>query len=314
MKKILFWYSILGLNQWVFGQSSTIDNPRPKFFSISYQSIPSINSTPNYAETTPGNYESNRLVDARLALPLWLGERSKIFTQLKYKNEVLNLGESSNFNDHDIHFKNAGISFLWKYELNNRDHLISYFSTSIKSDRLVFNNLKKHLDYSNSILWERSLNEDSKYGFGVIWANTWGRFRVAPVFSFEHRFKNNFLIDLKLPKEASVIKLLNNGCYSYINLSLNGATYFIHENLYDTYQDVEYRRAAIDFTLGVDHEIHDWLWVGFNAGYSVPFRSFLLNSGDRSRNYIYDFSLNNDPVFSISLFAVPPSSLYNKLK
>ena len=76
---------------------------------------------------------------------------------------------------------------------------------------------------------------------------------------------------------------------------------------------LEYRRRQVDFKLGFEYEVHDWLWVGANVGYTMPFNSVIVNQGDRTRDYVHNFGNTNALLTNVSVFLVPPRKLFNKM-
>jgi len=294
-------------------QPVRLADPRPKFFELNFQSLPAIRSLPSNSDYPVEYYDDNRLIETQLSFPVWLGDNLKVFSQIKYKNEVLNLGGLDDDNQQSIYFKNAGISLLAKWQLNEKDAFITHFSTSLKSDRFGLSYFSEYFDISNSYALERKINNDYSFGIGFIWSNSWGRVRYSPIFIYTRRLPGNYLLDLKLPKSARVYKLFTDGFYLYTEIEGNAAAYNIHKSIFQR-TNLEYRRASIDLKIGMEKEIHDFLWCSFEAGYGMPFRSFLIKSGDRSRERLHNFNTLPNPFVKFSVFAVPPKSLFNKIK
>lgn len=120
---------------------------------------------------------------------------------------------------------------------------------------------------------------------------------------------------MKLPKELMVRRILkSDNFYLLGSIEATGASYFLSDDIYPGANDIEYRRTAIEFKLGIEKEIHDWLWFGVDAGITQPLRSSLVNAGDPSRNSFHDFGHQFTPFVNVSLFAVPPRKLFNKMK
>ena len=313
LKLFISVFLLILLTLFANAQAVRFADPRPKFFEFNFQSLPAIKTLPANSEYPVEYYDDNRLIETQLSFPVWLGDKFKVFSQIKYKNEVLNLGGLDDDNQQSIYFKNAGISLLAKWQLNERDALISHFSTSLKSDRFRWSYFREYYDISNSFAWERRVSKDYSYGAGFIWSNSWGRVRYSPIFIYNRRLPGNYLLDLKLPKSARIYKLLNDGFYLYTEIEGNAAAYNIQKTIFDR-NNLEYRRASVDLKMGMEKEIHDFLWCSFEAGYGIPFRSFLVNSGDRTRDRLHDFNTPPNPFVKFSIFAVPPKSLFNKIK
>ena len=62
----------------------------------------------------------------------------------------------------------------------------------------------------------------------------------------------------------------------------------------------------------VEREIHDWLWVGMEAGYRRNLDFSMTLSPERGGPSIADNQLNDAFVFNFSVFVVPPRKFYKK--
>lgn len=294
------------------GQEKVFETPRPKFLRLTYQTLPAINALPPGEASIAANnhFEENRIIDFQISAPLILKNDFKLITQLKYKNEVLNLGGVSEDLQRTLFLKNAGLVIIAKQHLSDDQFLVGYFSGSYKSNK--FYNFASILDYNASLGWGKTIDKNTELGLGIIAANTFGRFRISPVLSYEKRFSHNLLLDLKLPKRAKLTKLMSNSLYFYGEIEGSSGRYALNDQVFTGLEDLEFRRTNIDFKLGIEKEVYDWLWMEVNGGYTHPWISRLVNRGGRTRNYIHDFDQNGTAFVSFSLFMVPPRSLFNK--
>jgi hypothetical protein len=120
---------------------------------------------------------------------------------------------------------------------------------------------------------------------------------------------------MKLPKEIQFRRILKeDNFYLLAGAEVNGAAYFISENIYNGLENIEYRRAAVDLRIGLEKEIYDFLWIGADVGITQPIYSALVESGKPTRNRLFDFDHSFTPYGSISIYLVPPKSWMSKLK
>ena len=92
---------------------------RPTFFEMSVRTLPAINHYPVATNIADGRFKSNRLYTIKLNMPVILSQKLDIISQLRYKNEELNLGGFSEVNEKEIHFDNLGMSIMFKYKFDN---------------------------------------------------------------------------------------------------------------------------------------------------------------------------------------------------
>lgn len=280
---------------------------------LNYRTLPAISTYPSENNPEDVEFEGNRLLEAKVNIPVILKERLKVITQLKYKNEVLNLGENEYYERY-IKLRNTGISvaYQWYYKENN--FIAGHISSSLKSDDYDFNNFSSMLDYNSSILIGKS-KDDMTMAFGFLAGNRLGRFNIYPLFIYENQLSPNLQISMKLPKEITLSRaLLHDNFYLTGSVKGHGAAYFLNSNSLEGFDAIEYRRRAIDLQFGLEKEIRDWMWFGVYTGVTTPLNSILVNPGDASRHKVHDFNQKFTPFVNFSLFVVPPRSLYMKLK
>ncbi len=285
---------------------------RPKFIEINYRTLPSINAYPTEFQTGNEDFEANRLIEAKLNVPLVLKDRFKLITQLKYKNESLNLGEN-NFYDKKVKLNNSGITLAYQWFYNGNHFIGGHASGSLKADEYSFSYYSSILDYSGSFFIGKKTGEKSM-AMGVIMGNSLGRFRIAPLLIYENELSNNWHLNINLPKQVTVTKaLIPDNLYLKGSMEAIGASYLLKNSL-DGFENIEFRRSAIDLKVGLEKEIKDWMWIGLDAGISQPLYSVFVHPGDAARRRVHDFHHHFTPFINLSVFAVPPRALYSKLK
>ena len=285
---------------------------RPTFLQFSVRTLPAINNYPNGDKQQNSDYRNNKSYNIKLNFPILSSNKFDIIGQLRYKNEQLHLGTEINSKEKEIHFDNMGFSFLMKYKLNTSYYIAGHASGFLKADKVNFENYASILDYSGSILVGKNF-DNGEFGLGALIGNSLGRFRIYPIVLLDYQFSDTWKIEMKLPKEIQIRKIIKpDNFYLVGGMEINGSSYFISEDIYHGEENLEYRRAAIDFRLGLEKEIYDFLWFGVDFGVSQPIYSALIQSGEPTRNKLFDFNHSFAPYGSISIFIVPPRALFNK--
>jgi len=288
---------------------------RPTFLKVSYRTLPAV-SNYSYGEFQDVAFERNYLIDAELTLPVVFTKRLKLLAHLRHKNERLNLGEIEGVYDKSLNLKNSGVLFLYKLKLNEELFLAGHFGGALKTDQYQFQRFTSILDFNSSIVVGKENDlRNKRIAFGVILGNSLGRFQIAPLFIYDKQFNRDWMLEMKLPKEVIVRRIVKSDNFYLIGaVEATGAAYFLSSDVYPGDMDIEYRRTAIEFRLGLEKEIHDWLWFGVDAGITQPIRSSLVTAGDASRNSFHDFGHQFTPFVNLSIFAVPPRKLIDRLK
>ncbi len=283
---------------------------RPKFFEISYRTLPSINAYPAEYLSGDEEFESNRLLEMKLSIPFVMKDNFRLIGQLRYKNEILNLGEND-FYERKIKLNNAGFTLAYQWFYQDSKYIAGHASGSFKSDEYKFERMSSILDYNSSFVWGMK-NGEKNFGIGVLLGNSFGRFRIAPLLIYENQLSEKWHLKMKLPKELTLTHaIIPDNFYLKGTIEGNAAAYFLN-NPIDEFSNIEYRRSAVDLKLGLEKEIKDFIWVGMDVGITQPINSVLVEPGKASRFNVHDFNHQFTPFVNFSLFAVPPRSLYKK--
>ena len=287
---------------------------RPTFLHFSVRSLPAINNYHKGDRKINSDFEINKSYKIKLNVPVYMGERLNVFGQLRYHNEQLHLGEDVLENEKEIHFDNAGMSIMLRYNLNNSYFLGGHVGGFFKSDNLSVAQYSSILDYSGSILLGKETGRGT-IGIGAILGNSLGRFRLYPMFLMDYSLNDSWKLEMKLPKEIQFRKMLKPDNFYFVGgAEVNAASYFISETIFSGVENIEYRRAAVDLRIGIEKEIYDFLWFGIDIGFTQPVFSALVESGQPTRNKIFDFDQSFTPYGSMSIFIVPPRSLFRKIR
>lgn len=287
---------------------------RPTFLHFSVRTLPAINDFPQEKQQPNTDYNINKSYNIKLNLPLVYSDRLNIIGQVRYKNEQLHFGYDMANEEKEIHFDNVGVSFLFKYKFKNEYYIGGHAGGFFKADELAFERYASILDFNSSIVIGKDLPLGT-IGFGGLVGNSQSRLTMYPLFLFEYQLSNSWKVEMKLPKEIQFRKIIKpDNFYLIGGAEVNAANYFISEGIFDNNQNLEYRRAAVDFRIGLEKEIYDFLWFGLDVGATQPIYSALVQSGEPTRNKVFDFGHSFTPYASFSVFLVPPKSMMRKFK
>lgn len=287
---------------------------RPRFFEIGFRTLPAVQSYPYTERRDVQEFGSNKLINAQLSLPVVYKPGIKLLAQLRYKREWLNLGKIEGVYDRDLSLQNTGLNLLYKIRLNEGLFLAGHLGGSLKADSYQYQFYGSIFDFNSSVIVAREIDgRGQRMGFGVVFGNSLGRFNILPLIVYDKMLSPRWTLEMRLPKEIFFRRILKpDSFYLLFGAEANGAAYYLSEKVYPELDGVEFRRTAIEFNVGLEKEIHDWLWIGCQAGFTQPLRSALVLPGRPSRYAVHNFQHHFTPYASVSLFAVPPRKLMKR--
>ncbi len=314
-KSILFFFFIIG--QYVCRAQNDVGY-RPKIAEFSIENLIDYKTTSSSEILGMENaeIENDLVLKLKLGAPIKLKGRTKLALQFKYYRQHFDINDTnyeignksiSLFNRLDNStFLNAGLRFLYTYDLTKIHKLTFVAGSEIKSDQLKINNQSTLYFLSGN--YTKQLSNSKKIGFGIYLARSLAVNSIYPLFIYESKISNNLTLDLLLPKSASLRYKLNEKSYLIAKASINGFRY----NLSKDNVNFTLRKSDVRFTLTYEREIHDWLWFGLEAGYNKNLRYVLTHSGERSRNAFANLASNDATFLKFSFFIVPPKKFFNK--
>ena len=292
--------------------SLKICNVRPTFFEFSVRSLPAINHYPVNNSNHVSDYGTNRLFNVKLNLPIILSRKLNVIGQFRYKNERLNLGEDLGMEEKNVHFDNVGMSILLKYDINERYFIAGHMGSFFKADNVTFERYGSILDFNSSVLLGKNVSNGT-IGIGGVFGNSMGRLRIYPLILTDLQLSNRWKLEMKLPKEIQVRRIIKeDNFYLTAGAEVNAASYFISQDIFEGIENLEYRRAAVDLRIGLEKEIYDFLWMSFETGLTQPIYSALVQTGRPTTDKLFDFGHSFSPYGSLSVYIVPPRSLFNR--
>lgn len=257
--------------------------------------------------------ELDRKIKLRLGIPIVMKEKTLFGVQLKYDNHDFVLDMSNNnFNElyrhiKGTHFKSYGGRLLLQHQFDENKNFTVLTGTEIKSDKNTWDwNTNKTYLGANYLIEK---DEGTTYGAGFIVSYALKAFSIYPLLFVEKKLTPQWTLDLALPKSIIMRYRVHEGFYASFKTEVNGWRYAVHnEELSE--QPLTLRKADLNIGINLEHEIHDWLWLGADGGLAINMRNYLARPGDRSGDAIYQLKSSNAPYLRFGLFIVPPKKLY----
>lgn len=260
--------------------------------------------------------ELDQKIKARLGIPIVMKQGTLIGLQLKYDNHDFII-EHHDPRQYELfnyikeeRFRSVGARFLISKDLDEKRNLTILAGTEIKSDKLVFNGntTKSFINFNYKV----QKNDHVSIGGGIALAYTLGNPQIYPIFYYENNFAKRWTLDLALPKSVVLRRQLSPKCYLSFKTEVVGWRYAVHNH--ELSQNVDealtLRKSDLNMGFNFEHEIHDWLWLGVDAGYSHNLRSFLARPGDNRRDALIEMNATGAPYTMFSVFIVPPKKIY----
>lgn len=260
--------------------------------------------------------ELDQKIKARLGIPIVMKDKTLIGLQLKYDNHDFII-EQEGPREYELfnyikeeRFRSVGARFLISKELSNNRDITILVGSEIKSDKMVFN--KNTTKTFVNVNYKIRKNERVSIGGGLALAYTLGNPQIYPIFYYENNFAKNWTLDLALPKSIVLRRQLSPKCYLSFKAEVKGWRYAVHnhELSQETGESLTLRKSDLNVGLNFEHEIHDWLWLGVDTGYSHNLRSFLARPGDGYSDALIDLNATGAPYTMFSVFIVPPKKIY----
>jgi len=308
-----------------------IGMPRPTGISIDYERVMDYRiyskSNVDYLQNGDGEINYNRRIKAKFKVPVINRDKFKLAYGFSYSHEEFRFDDIEEINYslykslEDKSLKSLGSSFNLLFPKKNKTFWAVQVNLTLNGDYYLDDaNLFNFLKVSAGPMWGRKPNESLMYGFGFAYSYTFGDPSITPIVAYYKTFSPKWGIEAMLPLEAKVRYKANKGTYLYAGAEARGASYNVRLNdpaLVDK-NTLELRHSEIKFFLSLNKEIHDFLWVSFDAGYRYNL-NFNLAESNRNRkptnflkhDYIVESQLDDAFFFNASLNIKPPRKWYN---
>jgi len=270
-------------------------------------------STSELIGTNNVEIERETKIKARLGIPMILKDNVLFGLQLKYDNHSF----INDFNDNiplefyqqirATRFRSLGGRFCLNFDIDERREFSAILGGEVRADEIIINsNTTKFYLSAN---YKIQKNENVKLGGGLALGYTLGNPQIYPLFFYENQLSRKWTLDLALPKRAALRLRSSDKSFITFKTELKGWRYAItNSTIFD--ETVIFRRADVRFGANFEHEIHDWLWFGVDAGYSKNIRHFISRPGDSRRDAVATLNTSDSPYLNLSIFIVPPKKIY----
>lgn len=291
---------------------------RPRIAEFTVANLYEYNTVSNSEQygTSATEIERDHKIKARLGIPIVMKPNLLVGIQLKYDRQQFLLDFEDNI-PYDLYryiqdsrLTSLGGRFMIQKKFDNSE-LSVLAGTELKSDDLSYNkNTTKHFLNVNYKIRKR---EDLTIGGGLAVAYTLGIPQIYPLFYYEKAFNPRWTMDLALPKAAIVRFKATNKCFVSFKTEVKGWRYAVHDAVVSEEAVLTLRKSDLRVGLNIEHELHDWLWLGIDGGWSKNLRHFLAKPGDRRRDALINLNSSDSPYMNLSIFIVPPKKIYNKM-
>jgi hypothetical protein len=257
----------------------------------------------------------NKRWQAKIRFPLLLKPGIKIAMGLEYFKEEYHFEGYPN-NDYPFYqsledkpLRSLGATFyIVKPWLGNR-YFMMRVGAKFNSDRDIGDLLDSdflRVSVAPLIGWKK--NPYTSYAVGFAYSYDFGKQSIIPVVSYNHTFSNRLGLESILPLEAKLRYTLNEKNLLYAATKFHGANYSIQLNdpNFPEGEDYILRKSEIRFLVTYEREIHDWLWLGVEAGLRSNISFKLVDSPDRDAVTLIDNEFNSALLLNFSIFIVPP--------
>ncbi len=298
-------------------ENNVIENMyRPKLAQFSYESLFEHQTSSVSESFGNANHELKRenLLRAKVGVPLYMKDNKLFGMQLGYSEQRFNFDTDDETIDYGLYrflnqttFYNTSLRVLYKQDLDDSRSLTFYSGIEMRSHEWELN--QNSAKFFAGGIYMKVLNSRTQLGYGAIAGYELGVISLWPLLKFEHKLNNRITVDLTLPKSASLRYKVNHKIYLIAKTQVNGWRYNVDGSFADENRDYTLRKADLRTTLTLEREIHDWLWISFEAGLNKNLRYYLTNPGGRNRDAIIGLRSNDAAYAKVNLFIVPPWKL-----
>ena len=289
---------------------------RPKLAEFSYNRLYEYNTycTSNEFGNSSSEVHNDTQFKFRLGVPVLMKKSTLLGVQLKFDkhNFVVDFNDDYELYNHieKRNFTSMGARLIYQKSFDENKKLTLVAGAEIKSDEItVTTNTSK---YYAHIGYDKRLSSGDKLGGGLMVAYTLGRPQIYPLISYERGMGRRWTLDLDLPKKAAIRYKASERFYVTGITEVKGWRYAVHNFDLSPESELTLRKSDLNIGVSLEHELHDWLWVGMDMGMSKNLRYFLSKPGDGYRDALIDLRADDTPYFKFGIYIVPPKKIYLK--
>ncbi|MFY0601574.1 MAG: hypothetical protein JXR03_18000 [Cyclobacteriaceae bacterium] len=319
MLRVFFYITIcLSIAQGIAQDTELTAVPyRPKVVEFGVETLMDYQAN-SYSEnfgSAKNEVERDRLIKAKVGIPLIMKDNKLFGIQLKYYQHRFMFDTEDNPINYDLYlhldarkFTSTGIRTFYRQDINENQQLSIIGGAELKSDQIKWSRNTTKYFISGIYTWKPSSN--TKIGTGFVLNQMMQLTTFYPLFIYEKGLSPKWTLDLTLPKSAAIRHKVNSKNYLIAKTELRGWRYNLTNAIENGNQDLTLRKADLQFSTSWEHEVHDWLWFGVDVGYTKNLRYYLANPGDRGRDALIDVKSKDAKYIKFSVFIVPPKRFY----
>lgn len=284
------------------------DISAPRFFDFSIRPISATNSPviPSYPSVIQPQTAPNYQISTSLRFPVKIKGSTKIFGELKYKNEYINGFFSIENDRHEqLNLKQSKGSIILLSQLNEKWRFMNVVSADSRSTEFIATDDPNALRFRNISLFEKDLANGSVIGFGGSFAYD-QNFTAIPIFKYQTTFAKDWNLELVLPRSVAVSKDLAKD--SRLNFAVKGSSsnYSLGTKtiINDFAAETRYRRFDLTGLVGYQRQLTPWIGFKVEAGASMPLQSGIFAVD--SNTELYRFNEGLSPYFKVGFFLSLP--------
>jgi hypothetical protein len=317
----LFTCIILGLVVVTKGTAQELENLvtpyRPKIAEFAIETLMDYGATTTSESfgNAQNEIERDRLIKAKLGIPLIIKEDRMFGIQLKYYQHRFVFDLEDNPTDYDLFlhldskkFTSTGIRTFYQQDINDNQQVRFIVGAELKSDQIKWNKHTTKYFISGIYTWDSS--PTVKIGTGFFLNRVMGLTTFYPLLIYQKKISPKWTLDLSLPKSVAIRRRINNSNYLTATTEFKGWRYNSTNAIQEDQRDLTLRKADLQFSIKWEHELHDWLWFGLDVGYTKNLRYYLANPGERGRNALIDIKSRDAAYTKLCVFIVPPRRFY----
>jgi hypothetical protein len=303
-----------------FCTSSVTGQARPKAFEVNYARVVDFSLSSTYVDNDSLSFKTevrrNRRVDIKGRVPLLNRPDWKLGLGLGYLVENYSFEGSSGpgeplLDQLEERPLRSISSTLYIARYFKHTYLLARVRGSLDHDGIESPSREENpIKYSVALSFGWKPSANTTYGGGLAFTYLTGRLQLLPVVGISHTFSPHFGLEVLLPQSIKGRFNLGGKDLLYLAAEIDGANYnimFSGEPLDGTYF---LERSALRTYARFEHELHDWLWCGADAGLTHNLNLTLVTDhGVDPGRKVIGTDVGNALFFGASIFIVPPRGM-----
>lgn len=191
----------------------------------------------------------------------------------------------------DFHYHTSALNFTYFSKLFNKTAIYTA-SVAVDGSDKHFERLRGYV--TGSLLLKSDAKTKKAIGLiGIIDPSS--QVPIFPMFSYERKFDNQYVLDLFLPQRVLLKKMIKNHSRISIGTELDRNSFYF----YEANKQYEFRQIQLDNGITFEHLVLNELILSFKTGLRVFANDRVFEIDKKVNDYSY--SLKTDPNFYFSL-------------